>query len=63
MSSCELAGGFVCDETHQGKAKPAPASDARALFVRTLKLTTLVLAIGTNSSITAPSTTLATPAL
>ena len=30
VRSCELAGGFVCDETHQGKAKPASTSDARA---------------------------------
>ena len=30
VSSCKLAGGFVCDETHQGKAKPASASGARA---------------------------------
>ena len=30
VSSCKLAGGFVCNETRQGKAEPASASDARA---------------------------------
>ena len=30
VRSCELASGFVCDETHQGKAKPASTFDARA---------------------------------